>query len=1044
MKRLLLVTLLLLVLGGGSFFIQNSNLQMNANAANMRKVFAQELININTATLEELDTLPGIGPVKAQAIIDYRDANGPFAIIEDIMNVSGIGQATFDNIKDFITVEESEPEPEPEPPPDTGGGGTPPAPVPIYSDRIIINEIMINPEDSDADWEFIELYNKDGAEADLSGWILEDTMGRTRRYVIPNGTKIPGQGYLFFNSFETRIVLNNSGDGVRLSWPDEGAASATPEDSGPANEEEAFAFDGREWVWTEIPTPGEENEIALDVFLVTKVIDGDTIEIETGERVRYIGIDTPEPGQSECFSSEATRENEKMVLGKRVRMEKDRSDVDRYERLLRYVYVDDVFINEHLVKNGFGYASAYPPDTKFQNELTEAENWARKNRKGLWKECYKDEVIPVREIYSGGIIINEIMPNPKGDDRAKLDYSQAELGGEWIELKNLGDKDVSLEGWQMSDMTRATYVIKDEDFDTMIIKAGGYFLIKREISGIALNNAKDRAELLWPDGGMVDDKEFEGAKEGVSWARDESSDEWFWTMTMTPGEENEILKENKTPEAKIEVIGPPVGEAGELGALEEIFFDGSESSDPEGDELDFLWTIKNIRSGRIIFSDFSGIPSFDYVFRNGGDYEIGLKVFDKEGVSGEAVLELDVAPLRQGSGGSPLRSEGYSIFITEVLPNPEGGDTEGEFIEVYNGGEVSANLSGWQIDDMEGGSRPYIIADIAVEAGEYFVFWRSETGLALNNNWDEVRLFDSGGEIADEVGYDEVSEGMSYALRDPSTSSGPPLRSGDWDWTNKVTAGLENEFGPASAKASADRPAGKIGGSVITTTLEEIKNLSNGNMVRVQGTIAVEPGVLGSQIFYIVGSPGIQVYSYYKDFPELACGDRVEVSGEISEAQGEKRIKTKSRADIKVVEHGEEPEAEYSEIGEIGEIGSLVVIEGELIEKSGSSYYVDDGTGEIRVYFKSSANIKKPSVKERDILVISGIVSMVGGEIALLPRYDDDVRKTMVTGIAMEDLDNGERVIKIPEGGFEWERYMWVLNGALVLVVGGVIWRRRR
>jgi len=61
------------------------------------------LININTASVEELDSLPGIGPTIAQRIIDYRDENGPFQTIEDILNVSGVGPSTFDQIKDLIT-----------------------------------------------------------------------------------------------------------------------------------------------------------------------------------------------------------------------------------------------------------------------------------------------------------------------------------------------------------------------------------------------------------------------------------------------------------------------------------------------------------------------------------------------------------------------------------------------------------------------------------------------------------------------------------------------------------------------------------------------------------------------------------------------------------------------------------------------------------------------------------------------------------------------------------------------------------------------------
>jgi competence protein ComEA len=63
-----------------------------------------ELVNINTASIAELDTLPGIGPTTAQKIIDYREQNGPFVSIEDIVNVSGIGPASYERLKDLITV----------------------------------------------------------------------------------------------------------------------------------------------------------------------------------------------------------------------------------------------------------------------------------------------------------------------------------------------------------------------------------------------------------------------------------------------------------------------------------------------------------------------------------------------------------------------------------------------------------------------------------------------------------------------------------------------------------------------------------------------------------------------------------------------------------------------------------------------------------------------------------------------------------------------------------------------------------------------------
>ncbi len=134
-----------------------------------------------------------------------------------------------------------------------------------------------------------------------------------------------------------------------------------------------------------------EKEKAGDTFLVTRVIDGDTIEIEGGEKVRYIGMDTPEtvdPRKSvQCFGEEAHRRNAQFVEGKMVRLEKDATNLDKYGRLLRYVYLDDQFINLLLVQEGFAHAYTYPPNVKYADQFVKAEHSARAQKRGLWSSC---------------------------------------------------------------------------------------------------------------------------------------------------------------------------------------------------------------------------------------------------------------------------------------------------------------------------------------------------------------------------------------------------------------------------------------------------------------------------------------------------------------------------------------------------------------------------------------------------------------------------------------------------------------------------------
>lgn len=134
-----------------------------------------------------------------------------------------------------------------------------------------------------------------------------------------------------------------------------------------------------------------KTNVATNAAVVTRVIDGDTIEIASGEKIRLIGIDTPEtvdPRRGvQCFGKAASEYTKSLVLNKQVQLVKDISETDRYGRLLRYIYVDDEFINEKLVREGYAKASSYPPDIKFQSILQDAQTSAQNDNKGLWKEC---------------------------------------------------------------------------------------------------------------------------------------------------------------------------------------------------------------------------------------------------------------------------------------------------------------------------------------------------------------------------------------------------------------------------------------------------------------------------------------------------------------------------------------------------------------------------------------------------------------------------------------------------------------------------------
>jgi len=128
-----------------------------------------------------------------------------------------------------------------------------------------------------------------------------------------------------------------------------------------------------------------------DTAVVARVADGDTIELDGGDRVRLLQIDAPELGDGECYAEEALRELEALAPpGTRAQLERDPAldDVDRYDRLLRYLSADGENLNVELVRRGA--AAPYFHDGvrgRYADELLAAVDEARAERRGMWKRC---------------------------------------------------------------------------------------------------------------------------------------------------------------------------------------------------------------------------------------------------------------------------------------------------------------------------------------------------------------------------------------------------------------------------------------------------------------------------------------------------------------------------------------------------------------------------------------------------------------------------------------------------------------------------------
>jgi endonuclease YncB( thermonuclease family) len=174
-----------------------------------------------------------------------------------------------------------------------------------------------------------------------------------------------------------------------------------------------------------------QKQVSEVTTTVSSIIDGDTILLANGDKVRLIGVDAPEKNQP--YFKEVIIELEKLK-GKQVKLVRDKTNKDRYGRLLRYVFLGDYFVNLELLRNGLAYAYVVAPDDKYAEEFFAAEKFARENKLGIWNNSEFAECI----------FLDEFHFDAKGEDSVNLN-------DEYVIFQNRCPFSINMNSWTLAD-----------------------------------------------------------------------------------------------------------------------------------------------------------------------------------------------------------------------------------------------------------------------------------------------------------------------------------------------------------------------------------------------------------------------------------------------------------------------------------------------------------------------------------------------------------------------------------------------------------------
>jgi hypothetical protein len=397
---------------------------------------------------------------------------------------------------------------------------------------------------------------------------------------------------------------------------------------------------------------------------------------------------------------------------------------------------------------GWNWTSVFTPEAEniFDSSVIEASTEASMET----SKVSNNETKPSEKVY-----LNEILPNPKGDEEKE----------EFIELVNNDSGPIDLFGWTIRDGSKTgKYVFKEH----VEIESGEYFAIYRPDSKITLNNSSESVTLYNPQGKITSSVSYDKSTEDASYSFD--GKKWKWSKYLTPSKKNKF-----DSEPSMKITKPKSAHKGLFTEFD------AKAKDKETKKLKYAWDFGDGKK--------SYLAKTTHKYLDTGKYTVTLSVTD-DSQTVEKSFSLQVKKYPRPD-----------LEIMKIIPNPAGSDAEAETIDLKNNSNKKINLKGWKIATGSGEklfNHP-ISGEFSLDANETKTVTREFSKFSLNNKAGKVQLVMPDEKVIDEIKYskEKIADDEAYTKID-----------GEWQW---IAPGAKDENANPEENAEViDDPTGAI------------------------------------------------------------------------------------------------------------------------------------------------------------------------------------------------------------------------------------------